>query len=67
MSCLTSEIRDEILKHPRSRLQIILPRLKSDRSVLSGGTLSTCGYKQVQTDINIVVPLCEHIMNTVSW
>ena len=57
ISCLTPEIEDEIPKQPKLRFQIILLRLKSDRSVLSGGTFSTREYKLVQTNTNIVVPL----------
>lgn len=41
--CLTSEIEDEIPEQPKSRFQIILLRLKSDRSVLSGGTFQSVG------------------------
>ena len=44
--CLTPEIEDEIPKQPKSRLQIILLRFKSDRSVLSGGTFQSVGINR---------------------
>ena len=44
--CLTSEIEDEIPEQPKLRFQIILLRLKSDRSVLSGGTFQSVGINR---------------------